>query len=439
MNRSLLPLFTVSLLGSLAVGCSSSSTSSPSSGDVGEASSDLARNTSPNVAAGDMTTLTNDNAAFATDAYKAIGAIPANVGKNVFYSPYSISSALAMTYAGANGVTATEMASAMHFSLDQSKLHPAFDQLDLALTADAAAPVEADQKPLALHVANAIFGEKLDSFGKPFLDTLKTNYGAGVQLVDFEGNPDGSRVAINGWISDQTNAKIQNMLAPGTIDDSTRVVLVDAIYFDGNWSNPFDPKSTQDAPFTKLDGSSVSASTMSNGDLDVPVASTPAYDAIELAYAGNRVAMDIVVPKAGTFAAFEAGLTGASMNAIFSGLQTGPATVAMPKFKIAGDTISLKDMLQGLGMKTAFTGDADFSAIDLTTKVHIGDVLHKAYVSVDESGTEAAAATAVIMAGSAARTGSPIAVNANRPFFFALRDLTTGAVLFAGRVTDPTE
>src|ERR1700733_158887 len=288
MSRYLLTPFSVSLSLFAALGCSSPSSPAPSQPGVSEATSSLARDTKPAVAPADASTLVQDNAAFAIDAYKALGADAA--GKNVFYSPYSVSSALAMTYAGAAGATATEMAKAMHYSLSADKLHPAFDSLDLALASRATSP--SGDRAVTLPGANPLWGEKADAFGKPFLDTLAVNYGAGVKLVDFTSAPDTCRTAINGWISDQTNAKITDMLAPGTIDSSTRFALVDAIYFDGKWATQFDPKATAPAPFTKLDGSTVSVPTMNAREMLTSFAQTEAYDAIELTYAGNQIAMD---------------------------------------------------------------------------------------------------------------------------------------------------
>ena len=432
MNRTVGCLLGTVALTAFVTGCSSSSSSGE--GITSEAKSSLARDMSPNVPAADEQSLVSGNNAFALDMYKALASGNTN---NQFFSPYSISSALAMTYAGANGTTATEMASTMHFTLPGTQLHPAFDKVDLALASDNQ-PSSSGGKPLTLHVANSLWGEKQMPFGQPFLDTLAVSYGAGMRLADFVNQPDPSRVAINGWVSDQTNAKITNLIPEGQITSDTKIVLVDAIYFDGNWATPFDAKNTQNGNFTTGAGGTVSVPMMSNSEIAASFGSGDGYEAVELPYVGN-VAMDIVMPTAGTMSTFESTLTGDSLQKIVAGLQSADdAQVTLPKFSYHGDTISLKKTLQGLGMNTAFTPGADFSPMS-SDKIWIGDVLHKAYLSVDEAGTEAAAATAVIGVGTAARTGLPPSIVVNHSFFFALRDIPTNTILFAGRINDPSQ
>jgi len=431
MNRTAQCLFGALSLTAFVTGCSGS-TSAPST--TGEAKSSLSRDTAPNVAPADQQTLVSSNNAFAFDAYKALGAGNSN---NEFFSPYSISSALAMTYAGAKGPTASEMATALHFTLPQTTLHPAFDAVDLALASDNQ-PATDKGKPLTLHIANSMWGETSETFGKPFLDTIATSYGAGVRLADFVNQPDPSRIAINDWVSDQTNAKITDLIPKGDIDSSTKMVLVDAIYFDGNWSTPFDAAQTKPAQFTKNDGTQVSASMMTNGEVEALFASTATYDAVELPYVGN-VSMDIVMPKQGTLSAFESTLSGDAFQTIVSSLKADTGVVSIPKFSYHGDTISLKTLLGGLGMVTAFTKAADFSPMAPSDKIMIGDVLHKAFLSVDENGTEAAAATAVIGVGTAARLGTPPSIVVDHSFLFTLRDRPTGTILFAGRINDPSQ
>ena len=343
-----------------------------------------------------------------------------------------------MTYAGANGTTASEMASTLHFTLPGAQLHPAFDKVDLALASDNQ-PGPNGGKPIALHVANSLWGEQNESFGGPFLDTLAVNYGAGLRLADFVNQPDPSRLAINSWVSDQTNAKITNLLGQGTITSDTKLVLVDAIYFDGSWATPFDAKNTQNGNFTTASGSSVSVPLMVNDNISASFGSGDGYEAVELPYVGN-VSMDIVMPTAGTMSAFESSLTGDSLQKIIAGLTPAEdASVTLPKFSYHGDTISLKQTLQGLGMQTPFTPSADFSPMAPNDKLWIGDVLHKAYLTVDEAGTEAAAATAVIMTGTAAREGAPPSIVVNHPFIFTLRDIPTNTILFAGRINDASQ
>jgi serpin B len=427
MNRVLtsLRLPSVTLLGALATATGCSSSSPPS---IATTHSDVRRDTAPSVPAADSAALVDGNTAFAIDAYKALGArAPAG---NVAFSPYSISSALAMAYAGAGGATASEMATAMHYTLPEAQLHPAFDALDLALAARAPAVV--------LHVANSLWGYEKETFGQPFLDTLAKNYGAPVRLEDFASDAEGSREQINGWVSDGTDQRIPNLLAQGTIGATTRFVLVNAIYFDGEWDSPFDPMATRNASFTRLDGTQEQAPTMTDGNRSASYAQTSAYDAVELPYHGGQMAMDIVAPKAGSFAAFESALTGDGLSAVLGGLQQGVIDLALPTFKVAGDAVDLTPMLQGFGMKQAFDpSKADFTAIarDAKGPLFLQGVVHQAYLLVNEKGTEAAAATGVV--GGVSSYDPPVPIHIDRPFFFALRDLPTGAILFTGRVVDP--
>jgi serpin B len=424
LAASLLP---VALLTSAAgaVGCSASS----SPGQPGAAAhSVVQRDTSPSVAASDLATLVDDNTRFAIDSYRALGTLRA--GQNVVFAPYSISSALAMTNAGAGGTTATEMASALDYGLPQARLHPAFDALDLALAARAPSVV--------LHVANSLCAYDKETFGQPFLDTIARDYGAGVRMEDFVDDPEGSREQINGWVADETNQKIQELLGRGTVTSATRLVLVNAIDFDGDWDVPFDAGASATAAFTRLDGTPVQVPTMIASKRTLAYVRTSYYDAIELPYKGQQMALDVVAPKQGTFAAFESGLTSEGLRSLLAGLTRGFLQLAMPKFKLEGVSVDLVPILEGLGMKEAFDPHrADFTAIarDPGGPLYVDGVVHKAFVSVDEKGTQAGAATAV---GVRTALAPSVSIRVDRPFFFVLRDLPTGAILFAGRVTDPS-
>lgn len=409
----------------LLAGCSGNTTS-PSGPKVDEAKSSLVRDAAPTVSDADKATFANDNQAFALSAYAAL----AKTDGNVFFSPYSISSALAMSYAGAKGQTATEMATALHFSLPQERLHPAFDSVDLALN---------HSTGFTLHVTNSMWGYTQEKFQQPFLDTIATNYGAGVYLEDFVNDPHGSEDLINQWVSDQTNGKIQKILN-NSIDPDTRLVLVDAIYFDADWTTAFEKESTSPGTFNATIGAvPVQMMHSHEGQLHANAAHTDAYDAIELPYNGGAV-MDIVMPTAGTMAAFESSLTPDSLSKIVGGLSNGTVDLAMPKFSYAGDAISLKPLLQGMGMNVPFGEDADFTAIATDPNEHlfIQNVLHKAYLRVDEKGTEAAAATAVVMGDAAVGFEEGLSITLDHPFFFTIRDTATNTILFAGRITNPS-
>jgi serpin B len=288
-----------------------------------------------------------------------------------------------------------------------------------------------------LAIANSIWGQRSLAFGKPFLDTLAIDYGSEIRGVDFIGASTQATNAINGWVADQTAGKIQDLFAPGSLGADTRVVLVNAIYFDADWQTKFDASKTAPAPFTKLDGATVSAQMMNLDSLDASLAIAPTYTAIDLPYAGGQTSMLVILPSGGQFASVEAALGGEFLANVVSSLQPASGvSLSLPKFTLAGQSISLNAALQALGMNDAFIdGKADFSPMSTSEPLHIDQVVHQAYVRVDENGTEAAAATGVGIGDLAIAENS---VNVNRPFFFVLRDVPTGAVLFVGRVMDPT-
>ncbi|KAB2899942.1 MAG: serpin family protein, partial [Kofleriaceae bacterium] len=349
--------------------------------------SDLARDTAPAVPAADLEALVADNTAFAIDLYHQVRGEPGNL----FMSPHSISTALAMTYAGAAGSTADEMAATLHFTLPEERLHAAFNALDLALASRAEA-ASGDTIPFRLRTANSIWGREGATFLDPFLDTLAVNYGAGLRVLDFAADPDGARGIINGWVEDQTNDKIRDLLPAGSIRAETRLVLTNAIYFSAAWATPFEASDTRDATFHTASGP-VQTPTL-HGLPDAGYAEGDGWRAVELPYDGGQLGMTIIVPD--DLAAFEASLDDAALAAVTSALTPHVVTLALPKFEFDAP-LSLGEALQTLGMPTAFTADADFSRIDGTRSLAISDVLHKGFVAIDEEGTEAAAATAVIL------------------------------------------
>jgi serpin B len=400
----------------------------------GVVKSSLSRDTSPQVAPSDLQKLAQGNTTFALDLYHAITA--GKESDDVFYSPYSVSIALAMTYAGAAGSTATQMAGALDFQLPQASLHPAFDALDLQLASRAHGQSVDGLQPFELKVVDSLWGDETFTFQKPFLDTLARYYGGALRTVDFVNAPDASRQTINGWVSDQTDALIPTLLGPGAITPDTRFVLANAIYFDAAWASPFDPQHTKAGAFTHLDGSTVQAQMMTHDVLETGYASGAGWAAVELPYAGNQTSMVVLLPDDGKFASVESVLDGAQVESIFASLKTTPVQVTLPKFTIQGATISLKNELSKLGMSDAFDPTkANFSAL-AAERIFISDVLHQAYVSVDENGTKAAAATGVIGVPTAVPQ-EPVTFDANRPFLFAIRDIPTNSVLFVGRVVDP--
>jgi serpin B len=396
--------------------------------------SDKPRIMSPLVPAADFDELVNGNTDFAFNFYQN-GEVAGQSG-NIVYSPYSLSIALAMTYAGARSQTATEMAQALRFTLPPERLHPAFDKLDLQLAERARVIMEngTERGRIRLDIVNRLWGQVGYTFLPDFLDTLAENYGAGLNLLDFAEDSEAARVAINDWVAQQTADRIQDLIPPGALDSLTRLVLTNAVYFKAPWLDPFDKQATGDAPFHLLDGSAPAVAMMQR-QAEAGYAAGTGYQAVELEYLGSELGMLVIVPNAGEFAACEAGLNGARLREIVGTLQTNQVRLSLPKFTFTWQA-SIKDVLAGLGMPTAFTDAADFSGMSSEPGLHVGDVLHKAFIAVDEEGTEAAAATAVVMAGTAA-PAEPVTLVVDRPFIFVIRDRLTGTVLFVGRVVDP--
>ena len=392
--------------------------------------SDKPRVTSPDVNQADSASLVNGNTAFAIDLYQGLK----NSGGNLFYSPYSISEALAMTYGGARGETAKQMADTLHFQLLQGQLHPAFNSLDLELANRGQGAKGQDAQGFRLHVVNAIWGQQGFTFLPDYLDLLAQNYGAGLRILDFIKATEQSRQTINQWVSDQTEAKIKDLLPPGSIDTATRLVLTNAIYFNAAWASAFQPESTVDGKFTLLDGSQINVPLMKQTE-SYGYAKGDNYQAVELPYDGHELSMVILMPQADKFKAFETALSSPQVSDTINSIKYQQVEFSMPKFKIESE-FSLKKELSTMGMPDAFN-NADFSGMDGRTDLEIADVVHKAYVSVDEAGTEAAAATGVIVGITSMPTEPPVKVTIDHPFIFLIRDIKTGTILFIGRILDP--
>jgi len=392
--------------------------------------SDKERISSPDVSASEQALLVEGNSAFAFALYQALKGGEGNL----FYSPYSISLALAMTYAGARGETAQQMADTLHFTLGQDRLHPAFNWLDAELASRGEGAAGKDEKGFRLNIVNAIWGQKDYEFLINFLDILAENYGAGLRILDFMAEPEESRVTINDWVSNQTEGRIEDLIPQGAIDELTRLVLTNAIYFNAAWEYPFNATMTADGPFYLLDGGQVTVPMMKQTKL-LGYAEGEGYQAVELPYEDVPLSMVILLPASGSFEAFEQGLQAQQVSDIIDGRQFREVDLSMPKFEFDSE-FSLKDILTGMGMPVAFSGDADFSGMTGNRELSIGDVIHKAFVSADEAGTEAAAATAVTMPTSGPPE-PPAEVTIDRPFIFLIRDIKTGAIIFVGRVLNP--
>jgi serpin B len=367
--------------------------------------------------------------AFAFDLYAKVRADEKQAGKNLFYSPFSISSALAMTYAGAAGNTATQMAKVMHYDLKTQQLHPAFADLTDSLNARGKAG------SFKLAVANRLWGQQDYAFLQNFLELNRLYYGAGFERVDFVGQTEAARLTINKWVEAQTMEKIKDLLLPGDIDNMTKMVLTNAIYFKGDWARTFDEKATRDGPFEVSAEKKVTVPMMRQS-ATLPYAHPDGLDVVEMPYKGDDLAMVVLVPdRKSSLDALEAKLTAENLDGWLKLLHSQRVFVSLPKFKLQC-ALGLKETLRAMGMTDAFVyHQADLSGMDGTRELFLFGVYHKAFVAVDEKGTEAAAATAVV--GGGGGLPPPMCI-ADRPFVFLIRDRKTGSILFLGRVVDPT-
>ena len=349
---------------------------------------------------------------------------------NLFFSPYSISAALAITYAGARGNTEVQMAQALHFLLDQEQLHPAVALLEAKLS-------DIGRKGhVQLKVANALWPQKGYAFLEEFLALTKQSYGVLITAVDY-GDQETARRTINAWVEEKTESKIQELVPSGILDALTRLVLVNAIYFKGNWANQFDQSLTRDAPFWVTPDESVQVPMMTQ-EHAFRYGEGDGLQVLELPYTGDDLSMVVFLPQEiDGLARLEGSLTRENLDLWTLNLWETKVLVSLPRFEITFP-FRLDDTLKSMGMVDAFGDDSDFSGMDGTKSLYIGAVLHKAFVAVNEEGTEAAAATAVVMQWKTLPTPPPVFC-ADHPFVFVIRENSTGSILFLGRVVSPLQ
>ena len=360
---------------------------------------------------------------------------------NLFYSPYSISLALAMTYAGARGETERQMSNALHFTPSQDKLHSAFNALDLQLASRGEGSSGQDRKEFRLNIANAIWGQQGYDFQQDFLDKLAENYGAGMRIANFTEAPENSRVTINDWVAHQTEDKIKDLIPSGAIDKLTRLVLTNAIYFNAAWLYTFDGK-TADGDFHLLTGSSIKVPMMRQ-TAPFGYDRGTGYQAVELLYDGREISMVILLPDKGNYDSFEKSLNAEFVRWASKDLRRNRIELIMPSFEFEaqfklGATLKKMGMSDAFNQKLANFSGMDGSGMDGRKDIYISDVFHKAFILVNESETEAAAATSPIYGVTASRPPPPPPqVVVNRPFIFLIRDIATNTTLFIGRMMDP--
>ena len=412
---------------------------------TGSANFDIARGTAALLApAGDRGSLAGSEInALGFDLFRVL-----DQSGNVCVSPTSIALALAMVRPGAVGTTATEMDKVLHnfgkpgqeaeiVALNQALQQVTnYDDSDWNSDDPAATPNETGKKPLnELTVSNAAFAQKGLTLKQAYLNALSSGFGAGVGLVDYKNDPEVARLTINRWASDRTKGRIPEILKSGDVDTTTRIALANAIYLKAAWLYPFDPKLTKTLPFNRADGSKASVPTMAISHYLSYVAGK-GYRVVELPY-GTSLSMEIVVPD--NMASFEAGLTAGQLASIDAALSTYDVALTLPRFS-ADTRFNLSNALKALGMPTAFNSlTADFSGITADEPLHIDSVIHQANNDVVEEGTTASAVTVVVIgAGSAPLVPPHVTFNVDKPFLYFIRDGASGAVLFMGRIDDPS-
>jgi serpin B len=432
--------------------------SSPAPGQppVPVAKSDLTRVPASSVPASAVTGAVAANNAFAVDLFSRVRTSPDVGTGNVLTSPISASLALTMTYAGAKGTTATQMATALHYGSASSTIFEGQNALSQALASRAAAALAGDQKTAQesggaapspddynLQVVNSVWGEQTYTWEQPFLDVLAQDYGTGVFLEDFVNQFDQARQTINTWVSTETLDKINDLLPPGSLDNTTRMVLVNAIHLKFPWANAFVATATAPATFTRADASAVQTPFM-NEEVTAAYTDDGQAQVVSLPLSGGQVSVLIALPH-GDLTTYEASLAAGSA-ALSVPKGEGLVDLALPKVSFTSPTFSLAKSLEAMGMTQAFDPEAaDFTGLCANPPDHdnlyISDVLQKAMVAMQETGVEAAAATAVVVSGASVSepTPTPVAMNVNRPYLVSIVDVPTGAILFLGHIEDPTQ
>ena len=373
---------------------------------------------------------------------------------NLCVSPYSIESALAMTFAGADGETRSEMARVLHFPSDASAVPASFASLQHSLEEMSAKTAElvkeskrfgGPSEPITLSIANRLFAQKGYDFREPFLALVKQNFGAAFEPMDFVHDASGATQHINKWVADQTRDRIRDLIPSGALDETTRLVLANALYLKASWVDPFSEKATRPEPFHVHGSAPVDVPMMQKRDKHFGYAKREGYTAVSLPYSGYDLQFLVLLPdNVNGLGALESQLTSETL-AECAKLQTREVDLHLPKFKIEPPTIALAEKFEALGMKTAFNKPAGSANFDRMAPrkpndyLYISQVFHKTFIAVDEKGTEAAAATAVaMMAGTAfAQRPPPVEVKIDRPFLYAIQHVPSGVCLFLGRVTNP--
>lgn len=377
----------------------------------------------------DASRLADGNNAFAFDLYTRLAESESG---NLFFSPASISTAFGMTWAGARGETQTQMAEVLRFALPPEQLHPAFGRLNEALTS------ESDESGYRLHIANRLWGQQGEAFLPEYLDLVREHYGAEPAEVDFAGQTEQARRTINDWVEDRTEGKITDLIPRNALDPLTKLVLTNAVYFKGAWTNPFNEKQTQETPFHLAGGETVSAPMMTQ-QATFLYAEFENLQVLGLPYGEEKhLSMVVLLPKTvDGIGDLEKRLTAENLQQWTAKLASQKVRVILPKFEMASQ-FRLGRTLQAMGMERAFNPDrADFSGMNGRRDLYLSAAVHKAFVDVNEEGTEAAAATGIAVGATSAAPMPPPVFRADHPFVFLVRDNRTKSILFLGRLTNP--
>ena len=367
------------------------------------------------------------NNQFAFDLYLKLKDVPEYNESNIFFSPYSISVALGMTYEGAKGETAEEIQSVFYFPEDKNIRQPSFAKIYNQIN-------KVDEK-YELHTANALWAQKDYKFLEEYINTIEKYYVGKVTNVDFINATEDARVTINKWVEEQTNNKIKNLIPAGVLNALTRLVLTNAIYFKGLWIKQFDKEETREEDFKVSTEKTVKVDMMSIAGEEFNYHENEELQILELLYEGEDLSMLIILPKENDLKSLEDSFSLEKLYKLRNNLGEQQVDVYIPKFKFETKYFMVKT-LEEMGMPTAFSMDADFSGMDGTTDLFIANVIHQAFVDVNEEGTEAAAATGVVMELKAAM---PTVFRADHPFIFMIQERESGNILFLGRVINPTE
>lgn len=373
--------------------------------------------------------LAEGNNVFALDLYGRLSAAEGNL----FFSPYSVSTCLAMTYAGTRGETEKQMAQVLHFPPDQGQVHASFGELQRQLN-------EIQKKSgVNLNVANGLWAQKTHPFLPAFLEIAQREYEANLRQVDFRTQAEAARPEINDWVSDKTRGKIKDLIPTGLLTPLSRLVLVNAIYFKGQWTMPFQTNSTVNAPFHAAGGREIQARLMSMNGKEFKYAEPEGLQLVELPYANGALSMVVLLPREQDgLKKLESALDSKNLHGWLAGAQKQKINVFLPKFKLETSS-RLDQTLAAMGMRDAFNDhEADFSGMDGARDLYLSAVVHKAFVDVNEEGTEAAAATGAVVAMRAVVRPKPIPTfRADHPFIFLIRENTSGSILFLGRLAEP--